>query len=149
MALDQSIVGKTFAPAEPYQVGREKIREFASAIGDDNPAYHDLEAARALGYSDLVAPPTFGFILQMNGMNSALFDPSVGVELHRVIHGEQRFDYVRPIVAGDEIVVTPTIEEVKSRPGMDMITVRGDLTDANGATVGTLRSVIVHRNLEG
>ncbi len=149
MAVDQSIVGKQFPAGAPYQVGREKIREFASAIGDDNPAYHDLEAARALGYSDLVAPPTFGFILQMQAMNVALFDPEVGVELHRVIHGEQKFDYVRPIVAGDEIVVTPTIEEVKSRPGMDMITVRGDLTDANGAAVGSLRSVIVHRSLEG
>lgn len=149
MAIDQSIVGKTFPAAEPYQVGREKVREFATAIGDSNPIYHDVAAARALGYADVVAPPTFGFILQMQGMNTALFDPEVGVELHRVIHGEQRFDYVRPIVAGDEIVVTPTIEEVKSRPGMDMITVRGDLTDANGEVVGSLRSVIVHRNFEG
>jgi acyl dehydratase len=149
MALDAALVGKPFPAAEPYQVGREKIREFASAIGDANPAYHDLAAARALGYSDLVAPPTFGFILQMQAMNTVLFDPSVGVELSRVIHGEQKFDYVRPIVAGDEIVVRPTIEEVKSRPGMDMITVRGDLTDASGAAVGTLRSVIVHRTIEG
>jgi len=149
MALDPAIVGKSFPPAEPYQVGREKIREFAAAIGETSPACNDVAAARALGYSDLVAPPTFGFILQMRAMNVALFDPEVGVELARVIHGEQKFDYVRPIVAGDEIVVTPTIEEVKSRPGMDMITVRGDLTDAAGAEVGSLRSVIVHRTLEG
>jgi len=148
MALDESIVGKSFPPSEPYQVGREKIREFATAIGEKNPACHDLAAARALGYADLVAPPTFGFILQMQAMNTALFDPAVGVELHRVIHGEQKFDYVRPILAGDEIVVTPTIEEVKSRPGMDMITVRGDLTTVDGATIGSLRSVIVHRSLE-
>jgi len=149
MALDASIVGKTFASAAPYQVGREKIREFASAIGDSNPAYHDVNAAQALGYRDLVAPPTFGFILQMKAMELALFDPSVGVELSRVIHGEQKFDYARPIVAGDEITVTPTIEEVKSRPGMDMITIRGDLTDAAGDAVGSLRSVIVYRSLEG
>lgn len=61
MALDQSFVGRSYPATAPYEVGREKIREFAEAIGDAAPAYTDAEAARALGYPDVIAPPTFVF----------------------------------------------------------------------------------------
>lgn len=63
MALDQTFVGRTYPPTEPYEVGREKIREFAVAVGDENPVYTDPEAAKAFGHQDVIAPPTFVFAI--------------------------------------------------------------------------------------
>src|SRR4051812_12084233 len=100
MALDQKIVGRTYAAAAPYEVGREKIRDFADAIGDDNPAYRDAEAARKLGHPDVIAPPTFAIVLTRDTSWQVIADPELGLALHRVLHGEQRFSYARPIVAG-------------------------------------------------
>ena len=91
MALDQSFVGRTYPPTPPYEVGREKIREFAEAIGDANPAYRDPEAARALGHPDVIAPPTFGIVLSMTAGRQVIADPELGLDYSRVVHGEQRF----------------------------------------------------------
>lgn len=63
MALDQSFVGRSYPPTDPYEVGREKIREFAAAVGDTNPVYSDPEAAKSYGYPDVIAPPTFVFAI--------------------------------------------------------------------------------------
>ena len=91
MALNPAFIGKTYPPSQPYLVGREKVREFAVAIGDSNPAYHDVAAARALGHDDVLAPPTFPFVLSMKAMAVAMFDPELGLDYSRVVHGEQRF----------------------------------------------------------
>ena len=93
-----------------YHVGREQIREFATAIGDNNPAYYNVDAARVLGYQDLIAPPTYPFTLTMRAMATAIFDPDLGLDYSRVVHGEQHFEYERPISAGDELVVRAEIE---------------------------------------
>ena len=78
MALNQDYLGKVYPASPPYQVGREKLREFAIAIGDMNPAYHDVAHAQALGHPDIVAPPTFAFTLAMRAMAAAVFDPAIG-----------------------------------------------------------------------
>ncbi len=145
MALNQGFIGRTYPPSEPYEVGREKIREFATAIGDQNPAYHDVAAARALGHRDLVAPPTFPFVLTHRAMAIAMFDPDLGLDYSRVVHGEQRFSYTRPVVAGDTLVVHPTIENIRSVAGNDLLTFRGDVTTADGEPVVSAWSVIVSR----
>src|SRR5450755_2788821 len=132
MPLDQSFVGRRYPPTVPYQVGREKIREFAAAIGDANPAYTDVEAARALGYSDLVAPPTFAIVLSMRAAHQVVMDPALGLDYSRVVHGDQRFTYTRPIVAGDELSVVVTVEKIRSMAGNEVITTRGDISTPDG-----------------
>ena len=115
MALDQSFVGRTYPPTAPYEVGREKIREFAEAIGDPNPAYTDPEAAKALGHPDVIAPPTFAFVLSpTRPAGQVVHDPELGLDYSRVVHGDQRFAYTRPVRAGDRLTVTSTIEAIKS-----------------------------------
>lgn len=145
MALNPEYVGRVYPPSAPYQVGREKVREFADAVGDANPAFHDVAAARALGYADVVAPPTFAIVMSMKASEAVLFDPELGLDYSRVVHGEQRFAYARPIVAGDELIVTTTIENIRTMAGNDMITTRGDVATTAGEHVVTTHSLLVSR----
>ena len=146
MALNPDFIGRSYPPSAPYLVGREKIREFATAIGDENPAYHDVEAAWALGHPDLVAPPTFPIIMTMKAMSVAMFDPELGLDYSRVVHGEQRFVYSRPVFAGDRLVVTTSIDNIRSMAGNDIITTRADVATEAGHAVVTCFAVIVSRD---
>lgn len=110
--LNPAFIGKTYPESRSYVVGREKVREFATAIGDRNPVFHDVEAARAAGYSDLLAPPTFPFVITMQSLSAAMFDPELGLDYSRVVHGGQRFTYSRPLVAGMEVVVRARIADI-------------------------------------
>ncbi|MEV5850171.1 MaoC family dehydratase N-terminal domain-containing protein [Streptomyces sp. NPDC051985] len=145
MALDQSFVGRTYPPTEPYEVGREKIREFAEAVGDANPVYTDPEAAKALGYSDVIAPPTFVFSITFRAAGQVVEDPQLGLDYSRVVHGDQKFAYKRPVRAGDRLSVTSTIEAIKSLAGNDVIDIRGDVHDEAGELVVSALTKLVAR----
>ena len=145
MALNAALVGRTYPPTDPYLVGREKVREFATAVGDTNPVSHDVAAAQALGYADVVAPPTFAFVVAYAGSSKAALDPELGLDYSRVVHGEQRFVYERPIVAGDALVATATIEAIRAVAGNDILTTRVDLDTEAGEHVATTYTVIVAR----
>ena len=145
MAIDPSYAGRTYPPTEPYEVGIEKIREFAAAIGDDNPAYHDREAAKALGHRDVIAPPTFPFVLTFKASRRLIDDPELGIDYSRVVHGEQRFARSRPVTAGDCLTVTVTLESVRSAGGHDMLTSRSDVATVEGEHVATAWSTLVVR----
>lgn len=145
MALNPEFIGRTYPAGPSYVVGREKIREFARAVGDDNPAYLDPTAAQALGYADVIAPPTFAIVLSLDAANAALFDPELGLDYSRVVHGEQSFSYTRPICAGDELIVTTVIENIRSMAGNDMITTKGIITTVDGEPVATATSMLVSR----
>ncbi|MBV9727980.1 MAG: MaoC family dehydratase N-terminal domain-containing protein [Pseudonocardiales bacterium] len=145
MALDPSFLGRCYPAAGTYQVGREKIREFAEAIGDDNAVYRDPSAARACGYSDVIAPPTFAIILALRAQRVLVCDPELGLDYSRVVHGNQSFTHHRPIRAGDELAATLHVDGVRTMGGNDMLTVRCQITDAAGDPVTTARSVLVVR----
>src|SRR5687768_2948948 len=130
MPLDQSVAGRSYPLGAPYEVGREKIREFADAIDDQNLAYRDPAAARKLGYPDVVAPPTFPTVLTFDA--SGLVLEELGVELRHVLHREQRFEYIRPVMAGDRLVRGIVVESVKTVAGNDILTVRVDLATESG-----------------
>ena len=149
MPLDQSFVGRKYPPTPPYEVGREKIREFADAIGDANPAYRDVEVARALGHPDVIAPPTFPVVLSMRAGVQVVADPELGLDYSRVVHGEQRFVMARPVRAGDRLTVTVTVEAVRSAGGNDLITTRGDVATVYGELVLTAYSTLVARGTAG
>jgi acyl dehydratase len=148
MSLDQSFVGRSWPPTEPYLVGREKIREFARAIGAENAEYLDPEAARAIGYDDVVAPPTFPFVITMAASRQIIADPALGMDYSRVVHGDQRFAYTRPVVAGDSLVCVNTVDEIISRGGHDFITTRTEVTTEAGEPVVTVWSKLVQRGEE-
>jgi acyl dehydratase len=145
MALDQSFVGRTYPPTSAYEVGREKIREFAEAVGDSNPAYTDQEAARALGHSDVIAPPTFVFSITFKAAGLVIEDPQLGLDYSRVVHGDQKFAYTRPVRAGDRLSVTSTIEKIKSMAGNDILDIRGEVHDESGEHVVTAWTKLVAR----
>src|SRR3954469_6399873 len=119
MPLDQSFIGRVYPPTGSYEVGREKIREFADAIGDTAPVYRDREAAKALGHPDVIAPPTFAIVVTMRASRQVIDDPALGIDYSRVVHGEQRFAHTRPIRAGDQLSVVVTVENIRSAAGND------------------------------
>ncbi|MFE2107572.1 MaoC family dehydratase N-terminal domain-containing protein [Kitasatospora sp. NPDC059463] len=145
MALDPSFIGRTYPPTEPYEVGREKIREFAVAVGDANPAYTDPEAAKAFGHPDVIAPPTFPIVLSMRASAQVVQDPELGLDYSRVVHGDQKFAYTRPVRAGDRLTVTVTVDNIKSLAGNDVLTVRGEIADESGEHVVTSVMTLVAR----
>lgn len=145
MTVNPDIQGKEFPPTAPYLVGREKVREFARAVFATNPINVDPEAARAAGYADVVAPPTFPVVVQEATLAQLLADETAGIDFSRVVHGEQRFSYTRPIVAGDELTATLTVTSVKSLGGNSMVTASSDIVDAGGAHVVTAISTLVVR----
>jgi acyl dehydratase len=145
MPLDQSFVGRTYPPTPAYEVGREKIREFAEAIGDPNPAYRDPAAARALGHADVVAPPTFPIVISMPAADQVVYDPALGLDWNRVVHGDQRFTHERPMRPGDRVVAVVAVESIKSFAGNDMITLVTEMSTVEGELITTARALLVAR----
>ena len=147
--VNVEIQGKVYAPTAPYLVGREKVREFARAVLSEAALHHDPEAARAAGYSDVVAPPTFAIVVQDATLQQLLSDEEAAVDFSRVVHGDQRFTYSRPIVAGDELTGLMTVTSVKQLGGNSMVTSSTEVSDATGAHVVTAISTLVVRAAEG
>ncbi|MBA3618625.1 MAG: MaoC family dehydratase N-terminal domain-containing protein [Acidothermales bacterium] len=157
MPIDATLAGRSYPPTPPYHVGREKIREFADAVGDTSPACRDPEAARLLGHPDVIAPPTFPIVVTLRAAEQVLADPSVGVvgvvgavgavgvEMSRVVHGDQRFTATRPVRAGDQLVVETTVDRVREMAGNAIITVRGEVRTTAGEHVCTSSSTLVVR----
>ena len=110
-------VGKTYPPFE-YEVGREKIREYANAVGEGNPVHHDPDAARSAGFRNVVAPPMFCVVYSAGAMGPAILDPETGINLMMMVHGGQEFEWFEPVVAGDTITTEVTLKDVSEKNGM-------------------------------
>jgi acyl dehydratase len=149
MALNRDFVGRTYPPSAPYEVSRVKIREFAAAIGDANPIYRDKEAAQAAGYRDVIAPPTFPIVFSLQSGGDALVDPDLGLNLAMVVHGEQRFEYVRPVYAGDQLVSIATITDIRTAGRNELLTVRSEVATVEGEPVCVTYNTIVERGGAG
>jgi acyl dehydratase len=145
MAVDQSYIGRVYPPTTPYEVGREKIREFAEAINDPHPVYRDRAAAQALGYPDVIAPPTFPVLLTLKAGHQVITDPDFGIDYSRVVHGEQRFVHHRPVAAGDVLQVVVSVEDIRVAAGNDIVNTRAEVTTVDGEAVVTAHSTIVAR----
>jgi acyl dehydratase len=129
-------VGKVFPPVR-YAVGREKVREYANAVGETNPVHLDVEAARAAGYADLVAPPMFAVVYSAPAMAPAVLDPEVGINLALMVHGGQEFVWGTPVVAGDEIATTASVKDISERDGRGFYVFETVSTNQDGETVAT------------
>lgn len=131
MPVDETLAGRTFPPTVPYLVTEERLAEFAAATGTP--------------WEGGPAPVTFPIVVAFRAMTDLMEDPSVGISLHRVVHGEQRFTHHRPVVPGDELSAELTVDSLRQIGGADIIGTRSEITDADGAPVVTARAVLVHR----
>ncbi len=145
MAVNPAVEGRSYPPTEPYLVGREKVREFARAVFSADPLSLDPAAAQAAGFADVVAPPTFAVVVQEHTLAQLLADEEAGVDFSRVVHGDQRFTFSRPIVAGDELTATLTITSVKTLGGNSMVTAESVIRDEADDHVVTAISTLVVR----
>ena len=143
--VNPELPARVFAPAPAYLVSREKIREFSRAVLSQNAMNLDPAAARAAGYADVVAPPTFAVVVQEATLAQLLAEPDAGIDFSRVVHGEQNFRYSRPIVAGDELTATLRVLSVKTLGGNAMVASESHIVDAKGAHVVTATSTLVVR----
>ena len=144
MPLDASFVGRTW-PAEIYEVSLEKIREFATAVGADDPVHHDRDAARAAGHADVVAPTTFPVVFTWPATKRVVDDPALGLDFSRVIHRDQAVELHRPLHAGDVVTTVVAVDDVRELAGNDVVTFRCDVTDADGEAVLTTTATLVGR----
>ena len=149
MSVNPELLDTDFEPTEPYVVGREKVREFASAVFATAPIHHDVDAAIAAGYSDVVAPPTFPIVIQEKTLHQLLSHPGAGIDFSRVVHGDQKFDYQRPLVAGDEVMATLRVTKIQSLGGHTMVTSESTITTTAGEPVVVATSTLVIRGEEG
>ena len=148
MAINREFIGRIFPASEPYEVSRVKIAEFADAIGDANPVYRDAAAARAAGHADVIAPPTFAIVISMAGSGAALAEPGLGLNYAMVVHGEQRFEYTRPITAGDVVTAQVTLTDIRDAGRNVMLTTSTEIKTVTGEHVCTAVSTIVERGGE-
>ena len=136
MTLATDAIGKTYPPTL-YAVGREKIKEYASAVGETNPVHLDHEAARAAGYADVVAPPMFAVVFASQAMMPALFDPEVALDFAHMVHGGQEFIWGPVVVAGDEITTVARIADISERGGMGFYVFETESRNQRDETVCT------------
>jgi acyl dehydratase len=136
MSISTEAIGKVYPPLV-YAVGREKIREFAAAVGETNPLHSDVQAARAAGYQDVIAPPMFAVVYAGASLTPALFDPEVGIVFAMMVHGRQEFRWGRVVVAGEEITTTTTVKDISTRGGLGFYVFESDSKDERGDTVCT------------
>lgn len=132
MPVDQSLVGRTFPPTRAYEVTEDRLRAFAEAVG--------------ASYDGAVAPPTYPIVLAFDAMNAFL--ESESIDLFRIVHGEQKFAYERPIAVGDVLTASLTVASLRQIAGNDIIGTTSEVTDASGALVCSTSATLVHRGPE-
>jgi acyl dehydratase len=136
MEVNTDTIGKSYPPTL-YAVGREKVREYARAVGESDPLYLDVDAARAAGYADVVAPPMFAVVYAMPAVAQGMFDPEVGIDFSRLVHAGQAFEWGPVVVAGDEISTTLSVKDVSERRGSGFFVFESVSENQRGETVCT------------
>jgi len=147
--LNRDYIGRSYPGGAPYEVSRVKIAEFADAIGDPNPLFRDRAAAQAAGFRDVIAPPTFAVVISMASAAGAVGDPGLGLNYAMVVHGEQRFEYARPLMAGDVVTTQATITDIRDAGRNAMLSTRTEISTVDGEHVCTATSTLVERGGAG
>ena len=134
MPVNTKAIGKSYEPVL-YAVGREKVREYARAVGETNPVHLDVEAARAQGHADVVAPPMFAVVYSAPSVGPPIFDPDVELNFALMVHGGQEFVWGPPVVAGDEITTTASVQDISERDGRGYYVFKTESVNQDGETV--------------
>jgi acyl dehydratase len=143
VGLKTDAIGKSFPPFE-YEVGKEKIGEYARAVGEENPVYFDRAAAREAGFRDVVAPPMFAVVYSSGSVAPALFDPEVELNFAMMVHGGQEFVWGEPVCAGDTISTVTTVKDISEKGGMGFYVFESVSTNQEGQEVvrGTWTNIV-------
>jgi acyl dehydratase len=143
MPVNTQAIGKTYEPTV-YAVGREKIKEYARAVGETNPVHLDVEAARDAGYADVVAPPMFAVVYASQAVGPPIFDPELGINFAMMVHGGQEFEWGPLVVAGDEITTTVSVKDISDRAGLGYYVFESISTNQRGEQVcrGTWTQIV-------
>lgn len=144
MPLNTALVGKEYAPLE-LTVERDHVVRFAEAIGEEAAVFLDADAARAAGYPEQLAPPTFVTTMQILASAQAAADPDLGLDYTRVVHGEQAYEYRRPVRVGDALTAVPRIADIRARGPLEFLVVESEITDADAETVVIARTTLITR----
>ena len=134
MPVKTEAVGKEY-PATTYEVGLEKIREYANAVGQTEPVHHDREAAKAAGFRDVVAPPMFAVVYSSPAMGPAILDPDVDINFAAMVHGGQEFVWGEPVCAGDAITTRAKVSEIYEKDGKGFYVFESVSTNQDGDEV--------------
>jgi len=145
MSINPERQGHTYAPSAPYQVSREAVREFAAAVKAQHPGHYDVDAARGLGYRDLLAPPTFAVVVAQRAEAAVINDPQAGIDFSRVVHTEERFTHQEPVTAADTLQAQTTLERVRLMGAGAMVTTVTDIRTVEGAARATVTSSLLVR----
>lgn len=148
MPLNQSLKGKAYQEIE-LEVDRDRVTQFALAVGEDDPRFLEAEAARAEGFPDQVAFPTFPTVLGILASAQIVVDPELGMDYSRVVHGEQSYEWRRPIVVGDRLRTTPRIADVYAKGPNEFLVIEAEITDADGEVICVSRSTLLSRGTAG
>jgi len=146
--MNQSLKGKEYQQVS-FTVDRDRVLQFADAIGEDNPVFRDAEAARALGYPGQIAPPTFATVMQIMTSGQAVLDPELGLNYALVVHGEQEYEWQRPLLVGATLRATPRIADIYSRGPNEFLVIEAEIEDVAGNAVGLSRSTLLSRGTAG
>ena len=148
MALNTELIGKTYGEID-YTVERDAVNRFVDAIGEQDPIYRDAEAAKAAGYPEQVAPPTFITVIQLMTSGQVVLDQELGLDYSRVVHGEQSYRYERPLVVGEQIKATPRLARIDTKRSNEFLTIESEIHDAAGRLVLMARSTLISRGTGG
>jgi acyl dehydratase len=143
MPIKPELKGKQH-PQFEYEVGREKIREYAWAVGETNQVHFEPGAARAAGFANVVAPPMFCVVYSARAMGPAVLDPELGINLALMVHGSQEFEWHEPVVAGDTITTSVTLKDLYEKDGKEFYVWESESTNQDGATTvkGTWTNIV-------
>ncbi|HKH79227.1 MAG TPA: MaoC family dehydratase N-terminal domain-containing protein [Solirubrobacteraceae bacterium] len=143
MPVNTQAIGKTYEPTT-YAVGREKIKEYARAVGETNPVHLDVQAAREAGYDDVVAPPMFAVVYSAPSVGPPIFDPEIELNFALMVHGGQEFQWGPLVVAGDEITTTASVKDISESDGRGYYVFESISTNQRGEQVcrGTWTNIV-------
>jgi acyl dehydratase len=144
MPLNQSMKGREYQEIE-IEVDRDRVAQFALAVGEDDPRFLEAEPARAEGFPDQVTFPTFPTVLGILASAQIVVDSELGMDYSRVVHAEQAFEWRRPIVVGDRLRTTPRIADVYAKGPNEFLVIEAEIRDADGEVVCVARSTLLSR----
>jgi acyl dehydratase len=142
--IDKKFVGKEY-PAKEYEIGREKMKEYAAAISDMNPYYHDKEFGKRSKYGDNIAPPNFAAVYNLMGCADMFFDPELKLNMAMLVHGEQEFEFLKPVKPGDQITTTGKIVDIMQKGSNDLVVFEARSVNQDGDLVTIGRATFVIR----
>jgi acyl dehydratase len=144
MPLNQALKGKEYQPVE-FTVEREHVLRFCDAIGEGNPVFRDAAAAKEAGYDEQLAPPTFVTTMQIQTSGQVVLDQDLGLNYMMVVHGEQEYEYSRPVLVGETLTATPRVADIYAKGPNEYLVIESEIRDASGQTAVVARSVLLSR----